>query len=131
MPESHSIEKRLQAWDNVPAGSRLTIQVDPGDYVVSATGKLRAPGGGATLLTLGFHELVEHPFVVPIARDADFRLTITLTYVRTEETTGRISASIETPDGFDPLPDFSCEYTGSLGGDSPEDELIIIAVGEP
>ena len=131
MPGDGQLEKRLAAWDNVPHGSTLTIQVDAGDYVVTGSGKLRLPSGGATRFDLGFHELVEQPFVVPIARGVEFSLILTLTYVGTEPTTGRVRASVVTPDGDTFADPFACEYSGSLGSDSPEDDLFIIALGEP
>ena len=131
MPDGGQLEQRLVAWDSIPDGSMLRIQVEPGDYVVTGRGKLRSASGGATVLDLGFHELVERPFAVPIARGADFRLTITLTYVRATTTRGRIRAEVRTPAGGTHQSDFECTYEGSLGSTSPEDELIIIAVGEP
>lgn len=121
-------EPRLAAWNNVPDGSLFEVQVEPGDYTVVGDGR-KTPTGPAHL-RLGPAELVDRTFQIPIRRGDRFRLIIVLTYLSMEKTTGRIRARVRTPGGGTHQDDFQAEYQGSIGGDSPDDEVLFVVVGE-
>lgn len=131
MSDDRLPEERLKAWTRVPNGSELRIRVTEGEYAVTGEGILRVPGRGVTNLSLTNEHLARKDFVVPITSGAFFRLIVTITYLRPESTTATVTATIITPKGEVFQDPFECEYTGSLGGPSPEDEVIIAAMGEP
>jgi len=122
-------EERLKAWTQVPNGSHLHIRVSEGEYAVTGEGVLKIPGRGVTDLSLTNEHLARRDFVVPIVRGAFFRLIVTVTYLRPELTTATVRARIVDADGNAFQDPFECEYSGSLGGESPEDEVIIAAMG--
>ncbi len=122
-------EERLKAWTQVPDGSHLHIRVTDGEYAVTGEGVLKIPGRGVTDLSLTNEHLARREFVVPIVAGAFFRLIITITYLRPETTTATVSAKVVRNDGSIYQDSFKCDYRGSLGGESPEDEVIIVAMG--
>ena len=123
-------ESRLHAWDQIPDGSRLTIKVSEGEYVVAGEGVLRVPGRPSTRLTLGPEHLAQRKFEVPIAAHAFFRLIITITYLQAKPTTAVVRATVTRPDGSTHQDPFECEYEGALGSESAEDEVTLLALGE-
>jgi hypothetical protein len=130
MTDSTLPEDRIKTWNRVPDGSLLHIRVSEGEYAVTGEGVLRIPGQGVTNLLLSFEHLVRRDFVVPITAGAFFRLIVTITYLRPEIATATVTASVVKPDGTTHQRSFRCDYRGSLGGVSPEDEVILAAMGE-
>lgn len=127
-------EQRLVIWSGLPADSLLTVSVDGGQYTVQAEGRLKQ-STGITYLKLGPAELVNNKFELPIKNGTNLRLTIWLTYLSKDETSALVYASVTDAAG-DPVEIrgvpciFAGEYTGSIGGDSPEDEVTMFVAGE-
>jgi len=129
-------EQHLVIWPGIPDGSTLHVRVGPGDYTVEGHGRLKAPNG-VTFIDVGTRELVDQELLVPIRRGSTFRLLILLTYLRPQPTRGVIRARITDSNGelvtnsegivIEP---FVGHYEGQLGGDTSEDELVLLVAGE-
>lgn len=124
-------------WPAIPDGSVLHVQVQPGDYTVEGHGRLQAPNG-VTFIDLGTRELVDRELTVPITRGSTFRLLVLLTYLTPQPTRGMIHAHLSGPDGGPVTNSMGLEvepfegiYQGQLGGNSSEDELVLLVAGEP
>lgn len=131
-----SHEQRLVIWTGIPDGSLLQVKVEPGDYTVEGHGRLKQRNG-VTRIDVGPRELVDRPLNVPIRRGATFRMLIQLTYISPEPTRGLIRARVVGRDG-QPVTNtegiliepFVGTYAGQLGGDTGEDELVLMVAGE-
>jgi hypothetical protein len=131
-----SHEQRLVIWTGIPDGSLLQVKVEPGDYTVEGHGRLKQRNG-VTRIDVGPRELVDRPLNVPIRGGATFRMLIQLTYLSPEPTRGLIRARVVGRDG-QPVTNtegiliepFVGTYAGQLGGDTGEDELVLMVAGE-
>lgn len=131
------LEQRLVIWAGIPDGSILEVEVAPGDYTVEGHGRLKQ-ANGVTHIDVGTRELVDRPLVVPIHRGSTFRLLVLLTYITPELTRAAIRARLRTADGGEVtnsegivIEPFEGLYSGQLGGDTSEDELVLLVAGEP
>jgi hypothetical protein len=124
-----SVEHRLVIWSGVPSGSTFHLQVTPGDYAVTASVSLETATTGPTLFELGPAQLVDQEFTAPIETGTVLKVELRLTYIFPKETTGTVNARVTTAGGGDFQNAFTCDYTGALGSDSPEDRVLIVAAG--
>jgi hypothetical protein len=124
-----SVEKRLVIWSGVPSGSTFHLQVTPGDYAVTASVSLETATTGPTIFNLGPAQLVDNEYTVPIEPGTVLKVELRLTYIFAKQTTGTVNARVTRADGSNYQNAFTCDYTGALGSDSPEDGVLIVAAG--